>query len=66
MFYKFTVFFVETEEVRSCANLEVLYNFIRSELRYYQLRGLHLTAKFYIDLTEWSFDTAKPFMIMEV
>lgn len=66
MFYKFTVFFVETEEIRSCTSLKVLYNSIRSELRYYQRQGKHLTAKVYIDLAGWEFDTAQPYMIMEV
>lgn len=66
MFYKYTAYYMETEEIKSCTSLKVLYNAVRSDLRFNRYANREpLTVKIYIDLPGFVFDTATPFLVMK-
>lgn len=62
-FLQFTALTLETEEIRTCTSLKVLYNAIRHDMRYNPEEKM--TVLFFKNLENWSFDTAIPFFRME-
>ena len=61
-FFEFTAFCYETEEIRTCTSLKVLYNAVRREMRLYPEEKR--TILFFKNLENWEFDSAAPFFKM--
>lgn len=65
MFYRYTAFYAETGEIRTCTSLKTLYKAVRSDLRYNASCGRPpVTVKFYIDQQDFDFGRKPAFYVM--